>query len=380
VNPITRAEARIRQLCCMELPSEVTIPAVLKELQTVVPACGRTFFWCDDDYQVSNLYDDPLASPEAIGLYMQEFYGRPERELHLGFSYWMQHYHGVVEFRRILLVDRKTYLNSDFYNLILRPPPAYTDGLHLIVRAGGRALGDLAVWRGLNEVPFNAKDKRRLQGLEPFIAHAIEANRKTAASQASLIDEDEHGGLVIVDRMGSIQHISPQARRLLFLASNPQVTPSTTPREAARLPPEIIQVCRNLVAIFEGKQDVVSPPVYEHHNPWGGFLFRAYWLDNDNPLDSLIGITIQHQIPLPIKIIGQLEQFPLSRRQMQICVLLVSRYSDAAIARHMNMSINTVLTHNRRIYNKLNVHSRAELVNKLMREKGTGAYLAAIKP
>jgi hypothetical protein len=26
------------------------------------------------------------------------------------------------------------------------------------------------------------------------------------------------------------------------------------------------------------------------------------------------------------------------------------------------------------------VHSRAELVNKLMREKGTGAYLAAIKP
>ncbi|HKH21575.1 MAG TPA: helix-turn-helix transcriptional regulator [Gammaproteobacteria bacterium] len=365
MDPIAGAEARIKQLCCMGGPSEAIIPAVLKELQGVLPACGSTFFWCGEDGEISNLYDDPLTAPEVIGLYLREFYGRPERELNPGLSYLMQHYQGVVEFSRILLVDRQTYLNSDFYNLILRPP-GYAKGLHLFVRAGGRPQGDLAVWRGLDDVAFTTQGKQHLQGLESFIAHALGGCRKVGATQASLVDEDEHGELLIVDRMGKIQHISAQARKLLFLATHPQVTPRTTPREAVRLPAEIIQACRKLVAIFEGKQEALAPPVYEYHNPWGGFVFRAYWLDNGHPLDSLIGITIRHQIPRSVRIIGQLGRFSLSRRQMQTCVLLASGYSDADIAREMNMSLNTVITHNRRIYEKLNVHSRAELINELL--------------
>jgi DNA-binding CsgD family transcriptional regulator len=373
INPIAGAEARIKQLCCMGGPSEAIIPAVLKELHTVVPACGSTFFWCDENGEISNLYDDPLTAPEVIGLYLHEFYGRPERELHPGLSYWMQHYQGVVEFNRLLSVDRQTYLNSDLYNLIMRPP-GYADGLHLFVRAGERPLGDLAVWRGLSDVAFTAKDKRRLKGLEPFIAHALGASKKAGASQAALVDEDEDTGLVIVNQAGKIQHISAQARKLLFLATHAQVIPRTVLREAARLPAEIIQACRHLVALFQGQQAVITPPVHAHHSPWGRFVFQAYWLDSGKPLDALIGLTIKRQVPLSIKIMGRLGRFSLSRRQLQTCVLLASGYADADIAREMNITLNTVLTHNRRIYEKLNVRSRAELINEVMRQK-TGAPL-----
>jgi hypothetical protein len=110
------AQVRIKQLCCMELASEEIIPAVLKELQVILPASGKTFFWCNQDGQISNLYDDPLANPELIDIYLQEFYGRPERELNPGLPYVVGHYQGVLEFDRILQVDRKAYLNSDFYN------------------------------------------------------------------------------------------------------------------------------------------------------------------------------------------------------------------------------------------------------------------------
>jgi DNA-binding CsgD family transcriptional regulator len=365
MDAIARTETAIMQLCCLELPSELVIPAVLKQLRAVVPSGGSTFFWCGQDYQVSNLYDDPFESPEVVAFYLQEFYNRPERELHAGFAYAFQHYQGALDFGRILSVDRRTYLNSDFYNLVLRPLN-YADSLHLVVRALGRPLGDLAVWRSLNDVAFTTREKRCLECLEPFIAHAAEASKKLGESQVTLVDEDEDTGLVIVNRAGKIQHISPQARKLLFLATNPQIMAKTTHGEVLRLPTEIIQMCWNLIAIFEGKQDNVAPPVYEHHSPWGRFVFRAYWLDNGNPLDSLIGITIKHQVPLPVRVIGQLKRFRLSRRQMQICALLASGYSDANIAHAMNMTINTVITHNRRIYNKLNVHSRAELVNKLL--------------
>jgi DNA-binding CsgD family transcriptional regulator len=189
------------------------------------------------------------------------------------------------------------------------------------------------------------------------------------ASQAALVDEDEDTGLVIVNQAGKIQHIAERARKLLFLATHPQVTPRTTSHEVVRLPAESIQACRHLVAIFKGRQAVVAPPVYAHHNPWGRFVFQAYWLDSGKPLDALIGLTIERQVPLSIKIMGRLGRFSLSRRQLQTCVLLASGYADADITRAMHMSLNTVLTHNRRISEKLNVHSRAELINKLMRQK-----------
>jgi len=51
----TRAAARIKQLCCLGLPSEAVIPAVLSELQSVVPCFGATFFWADKTGALANV-------------------------------------------------------------------------------------------------------------------------------------------------------------------------------------------------------------------------------------------------------------------------------------------------------------------------------------
>ncbi len=340
--------------------------AVLKELHTLLPSCGNTFFWCDEHCELSNLYDDPFAAPELAALYLQEFYNRPERELHRGFSYAMRHYRGVVRFSHTLSVDLKTYLNSEFYNLIMRPS-GYADGLHLIVHAGGgRPLGDLAVWRALDEVNFNEGDKHLLEDLAPFIAHAVASDDAGPALTEMLVDAQEDRALVIVDRAGKIQHLSPKARKLLFLANNPYVTAGHSRRESLQLPPQAIQLCSDLCAVIERGQDVVAPPVYQHESPWGRFVFTAHWLDCGNALDSLIGITIDHQVPLPLKVSSQVEHFPLSERQKQICLLLAAGHVDSKIADEMNISINTVVTHCRRIYDKLHVHGRAELMNRLL--------------
>jgi DNA-binding CsgD family transcriptional regulator len=87
--------------------------------------------------------------------------------------------------------------------------------------------------------------------------------------------------------------------------------------------------------------------------------------DNSEPA-PLIGITIQHEVPLSVKLLARLEQFPLSRRQMDICLLISADHSHAEIARRMGMSTHTVITHIRRIYERLDVHSKAELMNKLL--------------
>lgn len=51
---------------------------------------------------------------------------------------------------------------------------------------------------------------------------------------------------------------------------------------------------------------------------------------------------------------------------MDICLLLAADHSHAVIAKRMGMSEHTVATHIRRIYEKLDVHNRVELMNKLL--------------
>ncbi len=53
---------------------------------------------------------------------------------------------------------------------------------------------------------------------------------------------------------------------------------------------------------------------------------------------------------------------PLSERELEIVSLLARRYTNAEIAQTLTVSVNTVKTHLRHIYEKLGVHDRREAV------------------
>lgn len=55
----------------------------------------------------------------------------------------------------------------------------------------------------------------------------------------------------------------------------------------------------------------------------------------------------------------------LSSREKQICELIISGKSDKDIAEELFISPGTVASHNKKIFKKLDVHSRVELMNKL---------------
>jgi DNA-binding CsgD family transcriptional regulator len=101
-------------------------------------------------------------------------------------------------------------------------------------------------------------------------------------------------------------------------------------------------------------------------NVWGGFTFRAEWLSRDDVATGLIGITVRHKVPLPIKLMRNTQSLPLSRRQAEVCVLMATGASNDMIAERLGISKHTANEHGRWIYNKLDVHSRAELVSKLL--------------
>jgi len=64
------------------------------------------------------------------------------------------------------------------------------------------------------------------------------------------------------------------------------------------------------------------------------------------------------------KRLRQLEEYNLTRREKEILLLLIDGKSYKVIADECGISMQTLFTHIRNIYNKLNIHSRAEIAAK----------------
>ena len=62
----------------------------------------------------------------------------------------------------------------------------------------------------------------------------------------------------------------------------------------------------------------------------------------------------------------ELEQFKLTKREKEILQLLIDGKAYKNIADICNISLQTLFTHTRNIYNKLNIHSRAEIAARFL--------------
>ncbi|MBI3345247.1 MAG: hypothetical protein HY028_10410 [Gammaproteobacteria bacterium] len=119
------------------------------------------------------------------------------------------------------------------------------------------------------------------------------------------------------------------------------------------------------VAVFEGNASAL-PPVWHHQNSWGRFCFRAYWLDKTDPSNfSAIGITVTHQIPLPVKLVQLQEQLSLSQRQLDLCLLLVSGLSYSKIGKQLGQTEISVVSQSKRLYHSLRTRTREDFIAKL---------------
>lgn len=66
---------------------------------------------------------------------------------------------------------------------------------------------------------------------------------------------------------------------------------------------------------------------------------------------------------------------PLSQREVEILRLLAAGHAYKQIADDLNISINTIRTHIKRIYEKLHVHSRTEAIRLFQDSGGPGYHI-----
>jgi DNA-binding CsgD family transcriptional regulator len=137
-------------------------------------------------------------------------------------------------------------------------------------------------------------------------------------------------------------------------------------RGLAQAVPEIARLCRTLASIANG-QVGQPPPVLRLRNPWGEFVLRAYWLGPTDGVEQThqIGITIERRVPRALALRRRVEDLPLTAREKQLCLLIARDPSCKDLVDVMGLAASTVITHQRSVYTKLGVHSRAGLLAAL---------------
>jgi DNA-binding CsgD family transcriptional regulator len=357
-----RAEARLRQLCSLGVGRETVILSLLKELDLVIPSCSGNVYLADENGGLANLYSD-TANPVLQRLYLEEVYCK--REKGYSFPQRIKNGSGVRDSEEIMASlgsDLKAWRRSDHYNLTFRPL-GKDFALELVVRdqckVPGLAL--LYLQRGFGERWFSPAEKRRLLGLERFLALAF----ARPSDLGGPLTDSGRAGLIVCNTNGKVLYSSSQGRQLLFLATYPRVGPGIDFSGVDVLPAPLVQICRDLDRIFLDDLSA-SAPAYSCRNVWGGFTFRAHWLEGAGSCSGLIGITVSHQEPLPVRLAQSIEHFRLSRRQAEVCLLMATGVSIERVAERLGISKHTAVAHGRGVYAELDVHNRAELVTKLL--------------
>jgi len=359
-----RAEAHIRQLCCLGLGGKVIMPTLLRELHDLIPSYGNCFFWADDNARLADMYDEQALCLSLLPEYLDSFYNRRDKEVHRGFTYALRHYRGVIGNEEFFTVDTSTMLASDFYNCIMRPQHNRYF-IKLYVHEAGKGLGMLQMHRDCNERPFDSRDRLRLARMQPYLAHALAPCPQDGADE--WVDSGE-SGLIITNRQGRPLSFSPMARRLLHLASDRRTQANAHRVPSVHLPSALESMCGNLTGVFAGDTTAESPTVI-HSNAWGVFVFRAYWLDSATPGEGYIGIAVSRQTPLALGLLQGARRMPLSQRQSEVAVLLAAGLSGQQTAERLGVSLHTVIAHRRWVYERLGVHDRGALRTRLLRAR-----------
>jgi DNA-binding CsgD family transcriptional regulator len=359
-----QALARIQRLCCLGVGGEMLMPDLMREVMGLVRSRHGVFCWAGQNAEMANFYG--TIPPSAAELFFKEFH-RTRRETDF-ISTFSEHRvwpipTPVLQHRQTLRTDHRTFLRSDFYNVLWRRQADIDEPLIMIVREAGRTHGTLTVYRAPGEPPYEAGAVRTLASIAGFVAHAM--NRAELGEEAFV--ESEDNGLFVADIGGAVRHADVQTQHLLVMALTPLRSPATGWRRPREPAPELARLCHTLVATANGRIGQ-PPPVLRLRNPWGEFVLRAYWLEPTDGAEQTrnIGITIARRVPRALAMHRRLEDLPLTGREKQLCLLLGHGRSRQVLADAMGVSTGTIITHQRSIHAKLGVHSRAGLLAALL--------------
>ena len=319
---------------------------VLDAMRTLVPApCAFFCFGRDDAHayidSIRLVGNDARSMAEPDGKTLTEAFGFDTRS--------------VVE------TQRRVYLAEELYPAEVRKdlpyfaknavPDALTDALLVFLHEGGVLFGLAGLERREGDPKFDQEDVARLEDLTTFVMAGVRAQLayEELSREASALRAlgKIQGTLFVVDR---------EAKKVLWAANRAEGIDWKT--DVLPIEAQVVNAAEAALAAKTRGDALPTPP----RLPCG--VVQAVTKLEGDPVFGAARCAVVRTEPVDDKATAAMEG--LSKREREIARLLVAGYSGVNVAAIAGLSENTVRTYVRRLYAKLGVSNRADLVLKLV--------------
>lgn len=238
----------------------------------------------------------------------------------------------------------------------------YGDELRGVFRGGYAAWGFVSLWREEEEPPFTAAEEKLVADLSSPVAEAF---RRAALLRASAIGEvSEAPGLLLFDHRGLLKSFNEQAE--LWLDQLAPTIGSDHDGFSVPIPAEIRSVVALAHAIAAGvEHGVARVRAQSRSGRW--LVIHGFPLHSQDDAESLTAVVIG---PAKVSEVAPIivEAYDLSPREQQITQLIARGLATTRIAEQLCLSHHTVRDYVKRVFEKVGVSSRGELVAHLFAE------------
>jgi DNA-binding CsgD family transcriptional regulator len=260
--------------------------------------------------------------------------------------------------KSVAAAPRRAYLSTELWPDAERAALPYFAGskgdgfahaLLLFLHEGGVLFGLAGLERRADGGPFSEDDKRALETLAPFVvagARAVLQYDELSREAAALRALGKVTGIVyVVDR---------DRKRVVWAADRENGI--EWDEDVAPIEEQLVEAVERSLAARQRGDAIPTPP----RLPTGSLVAVAK-IDDDPVFGGARCAAVRVEpTSRPAAIEG------LSKREREIARLLVAGYSGVNVAAISGLSENTVRTYVRRLYGKLGVNNRADLVRKLV--------------
>jgi DNA-binding CsgD family transcriptional regulator len=330
---------------------------VLDAMRDLVPAPGAFCFLGADD---GRAYAD---STRVVGSAARPLPGGDDLKLSVAFGF---------DPKSVAASPSRAYLGTELWPDSERASLPYfrgsaddglTQALLVFMHEGGLLFGLAGLERRAGDAPFTAGDRRALEELGPFLV---------AGARAQLRFDElsrEAAALRVLGRVkGAVYVVDRDAGRVLWAAD--RQAGLDWDEDVRPVEQQVAAAAEEWLAARERSEALPSPMRLP-----SGTVAAVSRLEGDPVFGGArCAVVSVEAAARPDALDG------LSRREREVARLLVAGYSGVNVAAISGLSEHTVKTYVRRLYAKLGVNRRADLVRKLVAPPPSGAASSQLDP
>ena len=345
------ARVTLRQLSNLGLPAPVLLPSLLPAVRAVVPATHAAFFYCDASGNMVNMYAERMLPPEAMTRYYEQYY-RADASAFSKAYLRLAAASDAVSFRTISAEEK----DGEYYREVLSQL-GVGHVMYGIVRSkenGREPIGQLSLYRGVDDAPFDAADAEALRDVMHYLGHALVASPYTQVTAPS--EQIAEEAMAVLDADGNLLFADDAWMRLSRLARGEPISP----RQSREEPKALREFLRGVVIAARA----AKMSLHVVNSPWGQFAFRHHSLDGVGG-GKATALVLSRLATESVRMTEGASRLELSAQQREVALMVALGLTNAEMAEKLGVSVNTAGYHVKQVFMKLGVHERADVARML---------------